>query len=250
LIVLIGPPGAGKTTAGKLIARKLDVAFRDTDADVEAAAGKPVADVFVEDGEEAFRDLERQATLKALAEHSGVLAVGSGAILDADVRAALAALAAAPAPSVPNAAAPAPSVPNAAAPAPSVPNAAAPAPSVPNAAAPAPSVPNAAAPAPSVPNAQSSPLERAESAIDPLAGAGGGGGGGAVVYLKADFGAVARHAGLDRPRVVLPGNPRGRLRALLEERGPLYESVATIIVDTADADAEELADRIAAELPR
>jgi shikimate kinase len=220
LIVLIGPPGAGKTTAGKLIARKLDVAFRDTDADVEAAAGKPVADVFVEDGEEAFRDLERQATLKALAEHSGVLAVGSGAILDADVRAALAALAAAPAPSVPNAAAPAPSV------------------------------PNAAAPAPSVPNAQSSPLERAESAIDPLAGAGGGGGGGAVVYLKADFGAVARHAGLDRPRVVLPGNPRGRLRALLEERGPLYESVATIIVDTADADAEELADRIAAELPR
>jgi shikimate kinase len=71
-----------------------------------------------------------------------------------------------------------------------------------------------------------------------------------VVYLKADFGAVARHAGLDRPRVVLPGNPRGRLRALLEERGPLYESVATIIVDTADADAEELADRIAAELPR
>jgi shikimate kinase len=232
LIVLIGPPGAGKTTAGKLIARKLDVAFRDTDADVEAAAGKPVADVFVEDGEEAFRDLERQATLKALAEHSGVLAVGSGAILDADVRAALAALAAAPAPSVPNAAAPAPSVPNAAAP--------------------APSVPNAAAPAPSVPNAQSSPLERAESAIDPLAGggAGAGGGGGVVVYLKADFGAVARHAGLDRPRVVLPGNPRGRLRALLEERGPLYESVATIIVDTADADAEELADRIAAELPR
>jgi shikimate kinase len=222
LIVLIGPPGAGKTTAGKLIARKLDVAFRDTDADVEAAAGKPVADVFVEDGEEAFRDLERQATLKALAEHSGVLAVGSGAILDADVRAALAALAAAPAPSVPNAAAPAPSV------------------------------PNAAAPAPSVPNAQSSPLERAESAIDPLAGggAGAGGGGGVVVYLKADFGAVARHAGLDRPRVVLPGNPRGRLRALLEERGPLYESVATIIVDTADADAEELADRIAAELPR
>jgi shikimate kinase len=220
LIVLIGPPGAGKTTAGKLIARKLDVAFRDTDADVEAAAGKPVADVFVEDGEEAFRDLERQATLKALAEHSGVLAVGSGAILDADVRAALAALAAAPAPSVPNAAAPAPSV------------------------------PNAAAPAPSVPNAQSSPLERAESAIDPLAGGGAGAGGGAVVYLKADFGAVARHAGLDRPRVVLPGNPRGRLRALLEERGPLYESVATIIVDTADADAEELADRIAAELPR
>jgi len=70
------------------------------------------------------------------------------------------------------------------------------------------------------------------------------------VYLKADFAAVAKHAGLDKPRIVLPGNPRGRLRAMLEERGPLYEGLATVTVDTADADAQELADRIATELQR
>lgn len=79
--VLIGPPGSGKTTLGTLLAQRLEVGFRDTDHDVEAVAGKPVSDIFVEDGEERFRDLEAAAVRRALAEHDGVLALGGGAVL-------------------------------------------------------------------------------------------------------------------------------------------------------------------------
>ena len=89
VLVLVGPPGAGKTTVGRLAADRLGVAFRDTDADVEARAGKSVADVFVDDGEERFRDLEREAVAAALEEHEGVLALGGGAVLADDTRARL-----------------------------------------------------------------------------------------------------------------------------------------------------------------
>jgi shikimate kinase/3-dehydroquinate synthase len=68
----------------------LGLPVRDTDADVESAAGKPITEVFVDDGEPAFRALERTAVLAALAEHAGVLALGGGSVLDADVQAALA----------------------------------------------------------------------------------------------------------------------------------------------------------------
>lgn len=80
-MVLIGPPGSGKTTIGRLLAERLGVGFRDTDADVEATAGKTVSDIFVEDGEERFRDLEAEAVRLALSGHDGVLALGGGAIL-------------------------------------------------------------------------------------------------------------------------------------------------------------------------
>lgn len=80
--VLIGPPGSGKTTIGVLLADRLGVGFRDTDADVEAVAGKPVSDVFVEDGEERFRELEARAVQTALRQHDGVLSLGGGAILN------------------------------------------------------------------------------------------------------------------------------------------------------------------------
>ena len=59
--VLVGPPGAGKTTVGELLAKHWNVGFRDTDADIEASAGKPIPDIFVDDGEEHFRALERAA---------------------------------------------------------------------------------------------------------------------------------------------------------------------------------------------
>jgi shikimate kinase len=168
LVVLIGPPGAGKTAVGPLVAARLGVPFRDTDAEVGVAAGKPVSDIFIENGEEAFRALEREVAARALdehgelREHGGVLALGSGAILDDQVLRLLEGL--------------------------------------------------------------------------------------PVIYLSADFGTIARRIGLDRPRVVVPGNPRGRLRAMLAERDPLYQRFAMITVPTDDLDPEELADQIAATI--
>ncbi|HEX4817886.1 MAG TPA: shikimate kinase [Nonomuraea sp.] len=87
--VLIGPPGSGKTTVGRLVAERLGVDFRDTDADVEAVAGKPVSDIFVEDGEARFRELEHEAVGRALAEHDGVLSLGGGAVLNERTQALL-----------------------------------------------------------------------------------------------------------------------------------------------------------------
>jgi len=79
--VLIGPPGSGKSTVGAALAERLGVALRDTDADAEAAAGKPIGEIFIDDGEERFRELEHAAVRAALEEHDGVLALGGGAIL-------------------------------------------------------------------------------------------------------------------------------------------------------------------------
>jgi shikimate kinase len=90
--VVIGPPGSGKTTVGRLLADKLGVPFRDTDHDVEATAGKPIGEIFIDDGEEHFRELERAAVHAALTEHDGVLALGGGAILDTETQADLAGL--------------------------------------------------------------------------------------------------------------------------------------------------------------
>lgn len=160
--VLIGPPGAGKSTVGPLLAARLGRPFRDTDADVEAAAGQPVSDIFIERGEQAFRDLERAAAATALREHEGVLALGSGAVLDPAV----------------------------------------------------------------------------QQLLDGLP----------VVYLAAGFGTIARRIGLDRPGVLVPGNPRGRLRAMLEERRPLYERLAVLTVGADDGDPDELAAEITAKL--
>jgi len=167
LVVLIGPPGAGKSAVGPLLADRLGVEFRDTDAEVGAAAGKPVSDIFIENGEDAFRQLEQAAAasaLGALRAHGGVLALGSGAVLDVGV----------------------------------------------------------------------------QRLLDGLP----------VVYLSADFGTVARRIGLDRPRVVIPGNPRGRLRAMLTERDAIYQQLAAVTVPTDDLDPDELADQIAAEITK
>ena len=86
LLVLVGPPASGKTTVGTALAELRGVPFRDTDADVEAAAGATVADLFVERGEPHFRALEEQAVARALAEHEGVLALGGGAVTSAATR--------------------------------------------------------------------------------------------------------------------------------------------------------------------
>lgn len=80
-VVLVGPPGAGKTTIGERLAAALDLPFRDTDADIVAVAGKPIPEIFIDDGEEAFRALERTAVAEALSTFDGVLALGGGAVL-------------------------------------------------------------------------------------------------------------------------------------------------------------------------
>jgi shikimate kinase len=77
--IIIGLPGAGKSTVGRLVAEALGVGFRDSDGDI-----------FINHGEEHFRALERAAVRAALAEHTGVLALGGGAILDPDTQADLA----------------------------------------------------------------------------------------------------------------------------------------------------------------
>ena len=187
LVVLIGPPGAGKSAVGPLLADRLGVEFRDTDAEVGAAAGKPVSDIFIQNGEEAFRELERAAVTRALGtlrEHGGVLALGSGAVLDTGIQSLLAG---------------------------------------------------------GVRGGGQPSRERGVPGGRPPGPA-------LVVYLSADFGTVARRIGLDRPRVVVPGNPRGRLRAMLDERVAIYQRLAAVTVPTDDLDPDELADQIAARI--
>jgi shikimate kinase len=164
-VVLIGPPTAGKTSVGELLAKALGVPFADTDALVAKAAGKPVGDIFVDDGELVFRELERGAVARGLdvvKADGGVIALGSGAVLDPDVRRMLA--------------------------------------------------------------------------------------GEVIVYLQAEFATVAKRTGMDRPRVVIPGNPRGMLRAMLEERRPVYAELATLTVSTDDMAPEEVAADLAKRL--
>jgi shikimate kinase len=88
-VVLVGPPAAGKTTVGRLVADRLGVPFTDSDDLVVERAGKPVSEIFVDEGEEAFRVLEAAAVAEGLTR-GGVLALGGGAVLSASTRALLA----------------------------------------------------------------------------------------------------------------------------------------------------------------
>lgn len=95
VVVLVGPPASGKSTVMRHLARRLGVEGRDTDTDVEEAAGLAIATIFAEQGEPAFRALERDAVAAALAGHGGVLSLGGGAVLHPDTQELLAAYAAA-----------------------------------------------------------------------------------------------------------------------------------------------------------
>lgn len=90
LVVLVGPMGVGKSTVGQLLAERLGVGYRDTDDDIVAEAGRSIAEIFVDEGEETFRAIEKRAVRRALGEHDGVLALGGGSVLDPDTRALLA----------------------------------------------------------------------------------------------------------------------------------------------------------------
>ena len=156
--VLVGPMGAGKTTVGAILADSWGVALRDTDADVEAAEGRTVSDIFVDSGEAAFRALEAVAVAEALATHDGVLALGGGAVLDPHTRELLA--------------------------------------------------------------------------------------GHTVVFLRVGLSDAVNRVGLGVGRPLLLGNVRSRVKALLDERAPLYEAVATIAVDTDGRTPEDVANEI------
>ena len=87
-IVLIGAPGAGKSSVGRLLASKLGVSFVDVDQRIEEVVGKPIAEIFADDGESHFRENEESATLE-LIEGDGVVSLGGGAVLNPRIRAAL-----------------------------------------------------------------------------------------------------------------------------------------------------------------
>jgi shikimate kinase len=154
-VVLVGPMGAGKSTVAALLGEAWGVPVRDTDADVEAAEGRSVSDIFVDSGEAHFRAVEATAVAEALAAHDGVLALGGGAVLDPGTRALLA--------------------------------------------------------------------------------------GHTVVFLRVGLGDAVKRVGLGTSRPLLLGNVRSRIKALLDERTPVYESVATLVVETDGRSAEDVA---------
>lgn len=81
-VVLMGPPGAGKSTVARKIATLTGWTVLDTDLVIEERAGKPIGEIFVDDGEPAFRDLEREVVAEAIATHDGILALGGGSVMD------------------------------------------------------------------------------------------------------------------------------------------------------------------------
>jgi len=87
VVVLVGPPAAGKTRLGRRVARILGVDFLDTDAMVTSRYG-PIPTLFATEGEASFREKERAAVTEALAT-SGVVALGGGAVINPDTRADL-----------------------------------------------------------------------------------------------------------------------------------------------------------------
>lgn len=162
VVVLVGAPGAGKTTVAAELSDRLGLPVRDTDADIVASTGREISEIFLDDGEQAFRAIEAATVATALAEHGGVLSLGGGAVLDPATR------------------------------------------------------------------------DRLESHN--------------VVFLDVSLAAAARRVGLGTGRPLLLGNVRSRLKALLDERRPLYLSVARHVVVTDDATPAEVADQIVAVL--
>ncbi len=80
-IILIGPPGSGKTSIGRSLARSLKIDFKDTDALIEIDQGKSVSQIFIDDGEPLFREVEERICLLAIQNETGVLSLGGGAVL-------------------------------------------------------------------------------------------------------------------------------------------------------------------------
>lgn len=87
--VLIGPPGAGKSTIGRRVAAALGMALVDTDVEIERRTGRTIPDIFSHDGEPAFRAIEEDVVADALGSHDGVVSLGGGSILSERTRSLL-----------------------------------------------------------------------------------------------------------------------------------------------------------------
>lgn len=85
-IILIGVPGAGKSTVGELLAKELGIDFIDSDVEIESSSGKTISDIFIQDGEEVFRKIEKEIIKNAAQSNAGVISLGGGALIDSDTR--------------------------------------------------------------------------------------------------------------------------------------------------------------------
>ena len=85
-IVLIGPPGAGKSSIGKSLAKELNLNFIDSDSEIEKISHKKISEIFIEDGEPAFRLLEVDVVRKVLADFDGVISLGGGAPINKEIQ--------------------------------------------------------------------------------------------------------------------------------------------------------------------
>ena len=85
-IVLIGPPGAGKSSIGKALAKELNLNFIDSDSEIEKISHKKISEIFIEDGEPAFRLLEVDVVGKVLADFDGVISLGGGAPINKEIQ--------------------------------------------------------------------------------------------------------------------------------------------------------------------
>lgn len=84
--VLIGPPGAGKTTVGRLFAERLGLPFVDTDQMIEEKTGRTIPEIFVDDGEARFREIEEETVLHSLDTERAVISLGGGSVLSKRVQ--------------------------------------------------------------------------------------------------------------------------------------------------------------------
>jgi len=88
-VILIGPPGAGKSSVGKSLARLLQEEFVDTDVVIAARENKSISEIFVDEGESYFRRVEEEVLLDVLKNHKGVLSLGGGAPLSSSAQSAI-----------------------------------------------------------------------------------------------------------------------------------------------------------------
>ena len=85
-IILMGPPGSGKSTVGKVLAKDLNLTLIDTDRVIEERQGRSISEIFLTDGEEGFRAIEREIVLESLKRENCVIALGGGSVLDTEVQ--------------------------------------------------------------------------------------------------------------------------------------------------------------------